>query len=841
MDPADTQYEQYGDRADNPERRPGEYLPLLHVAYFLEYRITTLNLPGPYPRMQGEAPFRDPYGYRWEHLDEWGRLGKFEWTARTQYMPPGHPFPIHRAFIPLEVTTFDFDPRVHLVKARGPDPGLRSLSYTFLDNAKYAGIILLKSMYKIDRMTSRYGLTLPSNYDPDWHFGASWMQLLRQGMTPSPAWKIAHTAEEIRRRLLDGTGFVTMAFRILLYLWCYKECLAPPKFRTTTRLTGVIINRDDPYSDMVAQGLAELGVPAWGLRVTNNPPPMELYPRGTTRHSSLWTESEEEIRRKYPYVERRGQQETRFIRESFESKVREQLDKRLATGPENIWVMIKDHPGGAAAPGLRFRHHEAYYRRPKGPEHEYYLEGLIRWLTGVQEGNYMSILLELQEVLGKNTLSLNKLARGEGSPPLLPLLYENYPACRRWSEDSGRPWQEPPPVPQPPVLGSLQARLIDPNSRTYGAAPALYERIGGLEPLYPSAPLSTRLQDPEPPRHEQPRPGDDGSSLEPYEALEPNGSFEPPTDFTLPDGAAGENLAEKPSSPMEEEPAEDVWAAPGARSDRFPVELAPFVYLGSLERLEDELMDRYGSGVKEWLYEEPRLVLVFAERDRAARAIKNQGLAAGSYPSESPARAIAYTEGTFQSWSPNAQIRAIAGVTSRRRDRLTKCPVPEPIRVRGGMTRPPGTVFKSQTLVQLLHPGGLPSTVGSPLTLMSRYFVPPIVLLFFLDQRIAKLMNVATANANALLVAARQLRETLTCHLSYESPLGCAVPLPFAGPYRDTLTWLATELPAVDPTSVSARGTFTTETFRWNSLYERYEIVLDDLQLEDVGLLTSDA
>ena len=165
--------------------------------------------------------------------------------------------------------------------------------------------------------------------------------------------------------------------------------------------------------------------------------------------------------------------------------------------------------------------------------------------------------------------------------------------------------------------------------------------------------------------------------------------------------------------------------------------------------------------------------------------------------------------------------------------------------VRGSLTRPSGTVFSPFHLLSLFHPNQPPVTQGQPVALMSRYFVHPVALLFFLDLRRSRLTTISRATGGVagspLIEAALQLQNVLTCHQTYEKPWAFSIPLPFSGPYRDTLTWLAHELPAVEPTSASARGTFTAEVFRWNNFYERYEIVLDDLGLEDVGLLTGDA
>ena len=840
-DPSDSYYEQYGDRADNPTHRPGEYMPLTRIARFFEYRLTTLNLAGAYPRVQGLAPFAsDPYGYRWEHLDEWGRLGKFEWTARTQLLPLSYHFPLHRAFIPFDVVLFDFDPRTHLLQAQGTNPSLRSLSHAFLERARNAAFVLLRSMRRIDRMTSRFHFVLPSNYDPDWHFGASWMDLLRRGMTPAPAWKIAHVAEEMRRRLMDGTGFVTMAFRVLLYLWCYKERLQTPRFRTTLRLAGLITSESDPRSRLIAEGLAELGVPVWTIRIKDESPRPELYPRGTTTSSPWWTDAEQETRARHPHWDIRDDYAQKDVRERFEAKLKDQIKKCLANPPEDVWVMERGHAREAARPGARYIYHPSYFRKPQGPEGERYLEGMIRWLTQVAEGNYMTILLELQEVLGKPTLSLRKLPDRAPYPPLLPLLHENYPLCKEWALWSGCEWPTPAPFPSPKFRQNLQARLIDPVLRTHGAAPGLLERIEIDDPLYPSVPRSvrrTRAESPEERRVRQRREEEEGEDLESYEARGPADEDE---DFTAPEGMQGVIPAPSLNS-LGPEPGNDAWEASSSHPDKFPVELSPFVYLGPRERLEDELLERYGSGVTEWLYEEPRLVLVFSDKDRALRAIKSQGQAAVSYPSEAPARAIPYVEGSFLPWGPQAVQRASHEVDSRRNGRLAKYPIPEPTLVRGGWTRPADTNFKTSHLIQLLHPEGPPAAANAPPILMSRYFMAPNVMLFFLEGRIAKLAGMAEAYAGPALEATRRLDELFRRHLSYDKPAVFSVPLPFAGAYRDALTWVAQELPPVDPTSISARGTFPSEVLRWNGLYERYEIVLDDLQLEDVGLLTHDS
>jgi hypothetical protein len=192
-DPADPYHAQYRDEEDNPDQHPAEYLSTQQCACFFIYCLTMLNLVGPYPCIQGLSPFaNDPYGYCWEHLDEWGRLGKFKWTYRTQLLPKNYPFLLHQVFIPLNIPQFNFDPRIHPLQARGSNPNLHSLAVAFLNKVRTAGMTMLCCIRHINHVKAHFHLVLPLDYDPDWHFGLSWSHLLQQGMTPAPAWKATH-------------------------------------------------------------------------------------------------------------------------------------------------------------------------------------------------------------------------------------------------------------------------------------------------------------------------------------------------------------------------------------------------------------------------------------------------------------------------------------------------------------------------------------------------------------------------------------------------------------------------------------------------------------------------
>jgi hypothetical protein len=85
--------------------------------------------------------------------------------------------------------------------------------------------------------------------------------------------------------------------------------------------------------------------------------------------------------------------------------------------------------------------------------------------------------------------------------------------------------------------------------------------------------------------------------------------------------------------------------------------------------------------------------------------------------------------------------------------------------------------------------------------------------------------------------ATLELLAVLERHLSYEEPVKFNIQIPFLGSHCDVLVWLAHKILEVDPTSIGAQGTYAGKQFRWNGWFERYEITLDDLGLNDLGLL----
>jgi hypothetical protein len=91
--------------------------------------------------------------------------------------------------------------------------------------------------------------------------------------------------------------------------------------------------------------------------------------------------------------------------------------------------------------------------------------------------------------------------------------------------------------------------------------------------------------------------------------------------------------------------------------------------------------------------------------------------------------------------------------------------------------------------------------------------------------------------ASQLLTATESLLMALWRHLLYDELTQFNIAIPFIGPYHDALIWLAHETLEVNPTSMGAQGTYAGEQFHWNSIYEHYEIMLNNLDLEDLGIL----
>jgi hypothetical protein len=95
-----------------------------------------------------------------------------------------------------------------------------------------------------------------------------------------------------------------------------------------------------------------------------------------------------------------------------------------------------------------------------------------------------------------------------------------------------------------------------------------------------------------------------------------------------------------------------------------------------------------------------------------------------------------------------------------------------------------------------------------------------------------------TFGTQDLLKAMQSLEDLMKKHLSYREPVKFNIQILFRGPHRGMLKWLAQTIPEVDPTSLTAWGMYTGEQFRWNGLFECYEIMFNNLDLEDIGLLT---
>jgi hypothetical protein len=317
----------------------------------------------------------------------------------------------------------------------------------------------------------------------------------------------------------------------------------------------------------------------------------------------------------------------------------------------------------------------------------------------------------------------------------------------------------------------------------------------------------------------------------------------PDIDFTLPEdtGPPSQNPPTMSTESSEGADPNDVWGPLDAQTVRFPVEFRPFVYLKSEEQLEEELLEWYGSGAKQWLYEEPCLIVVFTKWDRTHRALESQKLVAKFYPSEPSAYAQPYKEGLYHPWSPKASTWILEVLSKRTGRRIELCPIPQPLLVKGSFAQPPGLNFKSANLAKLFHPNSCPQVQGLSQSLMSWYLLTPKDILSLLARQIKYLSLLTAFNMKELLEAMQQLESLLRRHLAYQEPVKFNVQIPFGGPHRTTLKWIAWTIPSIDPTSLTTCSMYAGEQFHWNGWFEHYEITLDDLDLKDLGILPSES
>lgn len=859
-DPDDYRYEQYADSTDNPAQRPGEAFEIQKTARFFEYEIRTLNIPGPFPRVQGLPPFaRDPYGYNWSHLDEWGRLGKYDWTMRTQLFPKDYPFPIHRALVPLDIDHFNFDPRIHLIQSPGPRSDLYTLAADRLHFLRRSGAILLSCMERFERAASDLSLPLPSVRDPDWHYGRSWLRLLDQSALPAPPWKIAQLAQELRRRLLDGLGFIHLCVSFFLYFRLYRGRFAPPTFRTTRRLAGLMIVPSDERSRLIGESLAELGVPVWTVHEADPNPPLELFPRGSAEGSPLWKNIRAQAEQRYPpwrFGEGYTKEETR---RQFQKALVKEIQAQRARPPSDVWVLRQDHATEAPAPGPRFRSHRVNFRLPAGDDSELYVQRMARWLTSTKSWNDMAVLKEMQGSIGVSTISLALLPNVKRFEPPLPLFHETYPTCQRWAAAIGGTWVDPSPFPQPRFALPLVQRISNPDNRSYGAPPALLERLNE-DPLYPSVPRNARAgpssverNAPAPLLHRQaqdplPRrpPSMRDDELPPFEENDPDThsdmrepDVEPFSDFSQLEQPAEESPTSPTPTPGPQTSDPDLdWDDYCDQNHLYPVILSPFIYFGREEELEEELCERYGTFVHAWFRGVQSIVLAYTDRGRALLAIENQREAAHYYLAEPSAGAIHPTAipGELVEFNPERKAQLGQRVRIRGRTRLENFPIPPRVMgiTRRGLPaviaeRAPETRFERGALSELLTGSWeIPNrSRGSSYRLMSRYSVEPTLLLRLLELRLG-----LEQGAETVETPLRTLIDLLRRHLSYNHPLGFSIPLMPDSPWQEVLTSVARDTPLVLPTSLMARGTYDNEYFKWTGAREVYEIIVDEISMD---------
>ena len=74
------------------------------------------------------------------------------------------------------------------------------------------------------------------------------MHLLQLAGEPQQPWRAVLIAQELRRQIVDGVGYVCMAMRVFIYFLGYQTLHEPAHFRTTTWMAGLIVDMDNACS-----------------------------------------------------------------------------------------------------------------------------------------------------------------------------------------------------------------------------------------------------------------------------------------------------------------------------------------------------------------------------------------------------------------------------------------------------------------------------------------------------------------------------------------------------------------------------------------------------------------
>ncbi|KAF9508758.1 hypothetical protein BS47DRAFT_1365749 [Hydnum rufescens UP504] len=645
---------QYSDHVDDPERRASYGSLLYQLARCFEYRIETLNLAGPLPRVQGIPSFHsDPYSYQWQHLNEWGTLGKFEWTRRTQLLPMDANFPLHRAFITFDTSIFKFDLCSHIAQARGQDPSLHVLERGFIEHALSTSSDLIRCLQWVNAITSHNKVELLSELDPNWHYGSSWMHLIWMAGEPQPPWKMVLIGQEIHCHVIDGIGYLDMAIRVLIYILGLQAGFLPVCFRTTSRLAGLIVDLNDAHSKQIGEGLALLGAPIWGIRIRNLKPPIELLPRGSTKESDVWKEAYE-LERPSVCLVPEPSWLTKRVQHRFEEKLRDLTNHRLSHPPVLHWVIERGHPKQAESPGPFHQMHLAHLKQIKKFLNESYYEAILKWLQLSPNIGLRVAFHELWEAMGKATIPNANLPASRQFPFVPSILHGNFSVLESSAQQFGLLWVKPAPLSPLAHADSLAQQISKPATH-------IFEDPDKLDEFdQPSSRTHPRSASPEERRvcHKSihPTSAEDDRELSPYDKdLTPYADTEQPEAPTTPPSPVVDPLT------------------PTEVCDALPTSSMP------AQDLERELYVCYQGVVRSWYLNDKELVLLFNDEVQACRVAINQIQAAKDYPMEPSAKAIPFVDDKcYHSWSPNAVYAAESAITSCREARKSIWPALPP-------------------------------------------------------------------------------------------------------------------------------------------------------------------
>lgn len=264
-----------------PYREWGSKRVMTYVQWSRSYTITHLTHQGRLPPVPGFRKFADVFQMPISLIQRDGSYGRWEWTRFPQLYSSEAPYPLHRAFVPMECQRFpnflEWRDTVRDVDGLLDVYWISPDHHIAVRRTGQSIILVLAKYFEIyRRMECRPVSTLPRRFSN----GSAWRELLANGLLPMDIWQARQWNLSCRRLIMDSLGWMELAWRHLVHVWCCRAKNVLPNHYSRTRLVGVSVLHESPESIELAQDLARLGAPTWLVETKPETSRLERTPSG---------------------------------------------------------------------------------------------------------------------------------------------------------------------------------------------------------------------------------------------------------------------------------------------------------------------------------------------------------------------------------------------------------------------------------------------------------------------------------------------------------------------------------------------------------------------------------